>query len=332
VDVKQATDLRVSYSIDLHTHLRGTITPDLAHGFAAAHGHYLSESLFDGRGGYRFADFHQFLDLYDLVGAVVQTPSDLETLANDYLVRCACNGTRYVEFMLSPNHSADNGIGLAEQLDAVSAGIERASSSGIRANVIVTAVRHKGPDAAIDLAEDLADLRHPVVTGFGLTGNEHKFDVRDFSGAFYVARDLGLGLTAHVGEWLGADTVLHAINELGLNRIGHGCSIVDDPAILASLADRGIGIEVCLSSNLMLGRVADLSIHPIKKMLAAGCAVSLATDDPGYFHTSPKREYLLAENLVNLDGAQLAVINENAISTAFCSDELKRALRQELAQ
>lgn len=317
-------------SLDLHTHLRGTITPALARRFADANRRFLPDSLFDGRGGYRFAGFHEFLRLYDQVGTVVQTAKDLEALTTDYLKRCAASGTRYVEFMLSPDHSEDNGIQLGDQLDAVAIGIESASKFKISAGVIATAVRHKGPDAAIDLAETLGDLMHPVVYGFGLTGDEHRFDVSEFSGAFYVAKDLGLGLTAHVGEWLGAETVLRAIDELALDRIGHGCSIVEDAAVMEFVADRGIGVEVCLSSNLSLGRVEDLSAHPVRKMIEAGCAVSLATDDPGYFHTSPSREYLLAEKIVGLDRTQLALITQNAIDTAFCPAATKHALRAQL--
>lgn len=316
-----------AFSIDLHTHLRGTITPDLARRFAREHGHYLDQSLFDGRGGYRFAGFDEFLKLYDQVGAVVRTALNLELLTEDYLVRCASQGTRYVEFMLSPDHSEDNGIGLGAQLDAIALGIESAHKRGIRASVVITAVRHRGPQAAIDLAEAISDLKHPIVSGFGLTGNERKFDVGEFSGAFYVARDLGLGLTAHTGEWLDGHSVLRTVDELGLSRIGHGCSIVHDDLVLNTIADKGVGIEVCLSSNLMLDRVPDLAVHPLKKMLEAGCAATLATDDPGYFHTSPEREYLLARNLVGLDDEQIALINSNAIAAAFCSDDTKQELR-----
>lgn len=316
-----------TFTIDLHTHLRGTISPDLAHRFAEEHDHYLSESLFNGRGGYRFSDFDDFLRLYDQVGAVIRTARDLERLTEDYLARVAASDTRYVEFMLSPDHSEDNGIDLVEQFDAIALGIERARKHDIRASVIVTAVRHRGPEAAVELVEAIADLNHPIVTGFGLTGNERAFDVNEFSGAFYVARDLGLGLTAHTGEWLEAQSVLRTVNELDLNRIGHGCSIVHDELVLGTIADRGVGIEVCLSSNLMLDRVSNLAEHPIKRMLDAGCAVTLATDDPGYFHTTPEREYLLAQTLVGLTKGQIDRINANAILTAFCSEETKQELR-----
>ena len=282
-------------SVDLHVHLRGTVEPDTARHFATKNEVILSSALFAANGGYCWRDFDEFLQVYDSIGQVIRTPSDLYVLAKNYLTRCAADGTVYVEFMLSPSHSAKNGIPYKDQVLAVAKAISEARSvCGIEARLIVTCVRHQGPSEALELAELVAENPHPVVVGFGLTGNERLFDVAEFSGAFMVAREAGLGLTAHTGEWAHAQSVLHSIEELGLTRVGHGIKAVEDDKVLSELSDRGIGFEVCLSSNMALGLFRTFEEHPLQKLIAAGCKVSLATDDSAYFMTSPANEYQLA--------------------------------------
>jgi adenosine deaminase len=315
-------------SIDLHTHIRGAISPKLIGQLSEKNDVYVPSDAANAISAQSYPDFETFLGFYDQIGRVIRKPEDLQLITADYLARCALEGTRYIELMLSPDHSEDNGLPIAAQFDAVAGGIADAKrTTGIEAALIVTAVRHRGPEAAIELAEKLSTIAHPIVRGFGLTGNELLFDVREFAGAFYVAKLGGLGCTAHAGEWGNARSVLRAIDELGLARVGHGLSIVNDPAILQECIDRETVFEVCLSSNLKLGRCANLSQHPIIAMMEAGCKVTLATDDPTYFGTTPAQEYQLAEEVFGFKKTELNLINMAAIDGAFCSNDLKDRLR-----
>lgn len=235
--------------------------------------------------------------------------------------------------MISPGHSIANGIDFDSQMSALNDAFDFAQAeSGVFGNIIATCVRHRGPEEAMFIAEMCANQVHPRLRGFGLTGNEHKFNIEEFKGPFMVAQDAGLSLTAHVGEWGSAQEVLKAVDVLNLQRVGHGISVSDEPAIMAELSERKVGFEVCISSNVQLGASASIEKHQAQRMLDAGCMVALSTDDPAYFDTTPKRELFLAAKHLELPQARLDRIFSDSIEIAFCDDVTKTILNQRASQ
>ena len=198
---------------------------------------------------------------------------------------------------------------------------------GVYSSIIVTCVRHRGPDEALEIAELAATAQCRHLRGFGLTGNERAFDAEDFKGAFLIAENSGLCLTAHTGEWLPAKTVLRTVNVLNLSRVGHGISVAEEPDIMSELADRGVGFEICLSSNVALGASQSYEAHPARKLMNAGCRVAFSTDDPAYFSTSPKREIQLAQKHLCLTESEQRRIIEDSINMSFCDELTKSKLR-----
>lgn len=254
----------------------------------------------------------------------MRTANDLNEIAYQYLWQVSAVGTKYVEFMISPMHSIANGITLSSQISAISDAIEQGMSElGITGCIIVTCVRHRGPEEALELAELVTDLKSRYIRGFGLTGNERLYDIDAFKGAFLIAESSGLGLTAHAGEWLPAKTVLQAVNSLNLTRVGHGISIATDEEILAELAERNIGFEVCLSSNIQLGASQSYEMHPARKMIDAGCRLTFSTDDPAYFRTTPMREMCLAVQYLKLTEDEQWKAFDDAVEMAFCCAKTK---------
>jgi len=293
----------------LHVHLRGTIAPCFARRLASRNRALLQAAL-SPTGNYVWTDFADFLRTYDAVAAVVHSAGDLEEVAFKYLAASAIAGTIYVEFMLSPPDLLRNGISYPDQLAALKAAWERSREQfGIESRLIVTCVRHLGPAAAVQAASLASSIPHPYVVGFGLTGDEHQYDVNDFSPAFQIARDAGLRLTAHAGEHCAASSIRKAIESLMLDRVGHGIRAPQDPSVMSFLTERGIGLEICVSSNLGLGLFVSPADHPLPQIIAAGIPVSLGTDDPAFFSTSPDREYALAGKICRLDNAGLKNID-----------------------
>jgi adenosine deaminase len=279
------------------------------------------------RDGYLFSGFAEFLTLYDQIGHVIRSAEDLRRLALSYLRNVATTGTRYVEFMISPGHSIENGIAFQSQVSAISDAIDQAQAEcGVLASIITTCVRHRGPTEAVEVAEMAASAQGKYVTGFGLTGNEHLYNAEDFQGAFLIAEGAGLKLTAHAGEWRSASSVLETVVALNLSGVGHGISIIDDEEALAEMVERGIGFEVCLSSNVVLGASKDYGSHPARKMIEAGCRVAFATDDPSYFRTNPRREMLLAIESFGLSVDDQTRIFKDSVAMAFCDDDTKAML------
>lgn len=283
--------------IDLHVHLRGTLTPEKARSLAEKNGISLDPTLL-ARKGFGWSDFSTFLRAYDQIASVIVTAHDLEEVAYDYLSRSAQLGTTYVEFMLSPPDLMRVGVEFDDQLAALSAARERAFETfGIDCRMIATAVRHLGSAAAIQAARIAAGRRRDILVGFGLTGDERMFAASDFKEAFQIARSEGLCATAHAGEHLGPDTIIDAIETLGLQRVGHGIRAIESEAVVRQLASAKIPLEICLSSNLALELYSSVDAHPIRQLVATGCVVTLGTDDPAFFATDIATEYALAESV-----------------------------------
>lgn len=312
--------------LDLHVHLRGTMLPPKIEELAARNCVRVPPETLRAR-GYGWSDFTSFLRAYDRVTSVIVTARDLEEVTYEYLRSSASTGATYVEFMLSPPDLLRTGVPFEDQLSALSAARDQALElHGIDCRMIATAVRHLGPGAALNAARVAVARRNEILVGFGLTGDERKFAVDEFVEAFRIARSEGLLATAHAGEHLGAETVVEAIEKLGLTRVGHGVRAAESEAVLRQLADNRIPLEVCLSSNLSLGLYNSLADHPIRKLREAGCLIVLGTDDPPFFETDIAGEYEKANEALGLREAGRA-ITDDAIGAAFCDDATKAWLR-----
>ncbi|HEY8604827.1 adenosine deaminase [Tsuneonella suprasediminis] len=316
--------------VDLHVHLRGTLVRETV--LALANRNAVSiPSAFLAQARYGWYDFASFLKAYDLITSVVRSASDLEFVTSSYLQRCAAVGGGYVEFMLSPPDLARTGVPFPDQLMALEAAADRAVEEwGIHSRLITTAVRHLGPEAAVAAARMATSIQSDMIVGFGLTGDEHRYEVGEFAEAFRIARVEGLRTTAHAGEHRPAETVLEAIETLGLDRVGHGVRAIESPDVTRQLAEARMPLEVCLRSNLALSLYASLAAHPIGRLSDAGCTIVLGTDDPGFFDTDLAEEYDLA--LKTHPSLGIERVSGNAIAAAFCSEPTKGILRDMLAR
>lgn len=316
--------------VDLHVHLRGTLVRETVLALADRNAVSIPSAVL-AQARYGWYDFASFLKTYDLITSVVRSAADLEFVTSSYLQRCAAVGGGYVEFMLSPPDLARTGIPFPEQLKALGAAADRAAEEwGIHSRLIATAVRHLGPQAAVAAAHMATSIRSDMIVGFGLTGDEHQHEVGKFAEAFRIARSEGLRTTAHAGEHRPAETVLEAIETLGLDRVGHGIRAIESPDVTRQLAEARMPLEVCLRSNLALGLYPSIAEHPIGRLSDADCTIVLGTDDPGFFDTDLAEEYDLAFRAH--PSLRIEKISSNAIAAAFCGEPTKAVLRAMLAR
>jgi len=315
--------------VELHCHIEGAMAPALAHAIAKRNDVTLPASLFSGQGsGYAWRDFNEFLMAYDAAAGAMRTSGDYAELMYGYLAACAAEGAIYVEMFTSPDHAITIGLGYAAQLEGLAAGIDRAEAEfGIVSRLVPVCLRHLGPDRALEIARLVVAEPHPYVVGFGMAGDELRHAPADFAPAFRVADKAGLACTVHAGEVAGAQSVRDAIAALPVRRIGHGVRAIEDPALVAELARRGIVLEVCPGSNLALGLYPDAVSHPLRRLLDGGCRVTLNSDDPAFFATSIGNEYAMASSQMGLSASELLAITRTAIDAAFIDDDTRRALR-----
>ena len=312
---------------ELHCHLEGAAGPALVRRLAARNGVALPETIFADGERFAFADFVDFLRVYDVAAGCIRTPNDYYDVTFEYLGACAREGAIYVELMSSPDHAAAAGMTYADHLEGIVAAIADARRDhDIEGRIIVTCVRHFGPERAVEVARQVVADPHPLVVGFGMGGDESAYAAADFAAAFQLVHDSGLPCTAHAGEFGGPESVRAALAVLPVSRLGHGVRAIEDADLVRELADRGVVLEVCPTSNVATGVYGSYAAHPLKKLIEAGCRVTLNSDDPPYFGTSVGREYRVGADEFDLSETDLAGITRTAIEAGFADDATKVGL------
>jgi adenosine deaminase len=312
---------------ELHVHLEGTAPPELIGRIAQRNGLAVPEGLLGDDERFTFTDFLDFLAAYDRAASVIRTGEDYRDITYEYLRACAQEGAIYVELTCSPDHAALVGLTDTEHIDGIARGIDDAREHGIEGRILVSAVRNFGVEQALRVARYAADLPHPYVVGFSMAGDEKNFPASQFAEAYAIASEAGLGCTMHAGEWAGPESVRAAL-ELPVTRISHGVRAIEDPALVDELAERGIVLECCPTSNVVLGVYPSYSEHPLPRLAAAGVRFTRGSDDPPYFGASFGGEYAIAQEKLGFDEDRLKAITATAIDAAFCDDALKSQLRE----
>ncbi|WP_133130956.1 adenosine deaminase [Legionella yabuuchiae] len=318
---------------ELHVHLEGTISPNLARTLAQRNNLPLPEDLISEDGtSYLSRDFLHFLQVYDVVADLIKRPQDYYDITYDYLRSCAEGGAIYVEMMYSPDHAEKaSGIPSIEHLQAIQKAVDDSKADfDIVGRIIITAVRHFGAESAERVAQNAARHSVPCATGFGLGGDEINFPPGLFSKAYQIASDAGLECTAHAGEFAPASGMVEAMETLPIKRIGHGVQVINSPETMAMVKDRGIALELCPSSNIKLGLFKNLSEHPFPKLYEAGLNISINSDDPPFFTTNLAREYRLVQEAYGYSDDQINQITLMAIESAFVDEKTREELRSKL--
>jgi adenosine deaminase len=310
---------------ELHVHLEGTAPPELIARIATRNGVELPVGMLSDDGLFHYSDFLHFLRTYDLAASVIRTAEDYRDITYEYLTGVAREGGIYVELTASPDHAALVGLSDEEHLLGIAAGIDDARRDhGIEGRILISAVKNFGIEQAMRVARHAAELPHPYVVGFSMAGDE-RIPLANFTEAFAVAAAAGLGCTVHAGEWEGPDTVRAAL-ALPVTRIDHGVRATEDPELVREIADSGITLNTCPTSNVVLGVYPSYEAHPLPHLRAAGVRVTLGSDDPPYFDATIGGEYRVCAEHFGFDDTDLREITATAIDAAFCDESLRAEL------
>ncbi|MBL8562569.1 MAG: adenosine deaminase [Gemmobacter sp.] len=317
--------------LELHLHLEGAAPPAFICGLAAEK-HVDISGVFDEGGHYSYTDFWHFLKVYEAATSVLQTPEDYRRLTLAVLEESAAHGVIYTESFISPDFCGGRDLAAwRDYLAAIEdAAAEAQAKMGITLRAIVTPIRHFGPEKAREVAICAAETAGRFVTGFGIAGDEKVLDPKDYLWSFDCAREAGLGITAHAGEWRGPEHIRATLAALNPSRIGHGVRAIEDLALVDELAERGTVLEVCPGSNIALGLYPDWRKHPIGQLFDRGVKVTVSTDDPPFFHTTMSREWDRLADALDWDQGVFETLNRTALDAAFCDPETKDKIAKKL--
>ena len=266
---------------------------------------------------FTFRDFAHFVEVYLAVVDLVRDAEDVRLLTYEVAQDMAAQQVRYAELTCTPYTNVRAGIPIEAFVEAIEdARVAAERDLGVVLRWIYDVPGEFGVEAAAATVGYL-DVAPPTLLGFGLGGPEIGVPRPQFKPYFDAARAQGLHSVPHAGETTGPQTVWDAVRDLGAERVGHGTTVVQDPQLLAYLAERRIPLEVCPTSNIATRAVEDLASHPIIEMRRAGAVVTVNSDDPPMFGTTLNREYEIAATLLGLDEAGIADMARAAVRASF---------------
>ena len=320
--------------IDLHLHLDGAVTVDIAKKLASLQKIALPAT--EDRDLVRYLtvpadcrDLNSFLKCFDLPLSLMQTPQGLSEAVRLVADSCREKGLVYAEIRWAPQLHTAGGMTQEEALQAALSGLKK---TALKANLILCFMRGQGNEKENEETLRLAKkylVQDGGLVALDLAGAEALFPTENYRELFARVKEEGIPFTIHAGEAAGAESVRHAL-AFGARRIGHGVRACEDPAVLQLVQDGGAVLEMCPTSNRQTHALADMKDYPFMDFLSSGIKVTLNTDDPGIEGTTLADEYRYMEREFGLTAAQERILLATALDAAFTTEAVKAGLRVEL--
>jgi adenosine deaminase len=319
---------------ELHLHIEGTLEPELL--FALAQRNHVNlpyDSVEALRAAYDFSDLQSFLDLYYAGAAVLLTEQDFYDMTAAYIARARADNVLHAEIFFDPQTHTERGVGIDVVFAGIARALREANADGFSSSMIMSFLRHLPEADAFATLEQALPLRAQYADlwlGIGLDSAERGNPPEKFAKVFACCRELGFRLVAHAGEEGPPAYVSDALDVLHVERIDHGVRSEEDPALMQRLAREQIPLTVCPLSNLKLCVVDDMRRHNLARLLQAGLAVTVNSDDPAYFGGYMNANFIAVAEALALDRKQLTQLSRNGFEASFLPAAAKNALLKQL--
>jgi adenosine deaminase len=306
---------------ELHVHLEGTLEPDLSFALAAKNGIELPydspEALLRA---YDFTDLPSFLAIYYKAMNVLQDESDFFALTWAYLQKAKEQNVVYVEMFFDPQAHTSRGVAFDTVIRGIHRAQEKASAElGIEARLILCFLRDLSAESAMETLQQAIPWKDWLI-GVGLDSDEKNNPPLKFAAVFRKARELGFKLTMHC-DVNQQNTLVHigqVLHDIGVDRIDHGVNSLEDPALCATIRDRGLGLTVCPVSNRFC--VQSLTAGEIRRMLQLGMRATVNSDDPAYFRAYMNENLNALQDEGGLTRDEIVQLVRNSFTVAWMDD------------
>ncbi|MCU1400840.1 MAG: adenosine deaminase [Acidimicrobiales bacterium] len=311
-------DLRALPKGHLHLHLELAMRPSTLADLAAKYG--MEVPVIRGYG-----NFTAFSATCQATMATLRDRSDWERLADEICADAVADGAVYIEPSFWAGQYVDIWGSLAATWDLVLDVFDKAAAThGITVRFMAAVDRVlDSPDEAMAIALLAVELQDRGVVSFGLHNDEVGHPPQDFVDCFRVAKAGELLITPHAGELEHGQFVKDSVDLLAADRIQHGVRAFEVPGLVEQLAEQGICLDVCPTSNIMLSVFPSLAEHPLPQLLEAGVKVTINADDPLLFGPGLLDEYELCRRELGLTDEQLAFAARCSLECGGAPDDLK---------
>jgi aminodeoxyfutalosine deaminase len=312
--------------IELHVHFEGTVRAATLLEIARRNDYALPADTVEGLASlYEFRDFEHFIEIWVLTTNALQRKDDFRQIVVDYAAEASAHGAVYIEGIFSPAERVRRGVAWEDIYAGYCDGADEARElHGLEIRLTPDIVRGFPLEECEPVVRYAAEYAERGVVGVGLGGLEAQYPPEPYATVFELAKSEGLASVPHAGEVAGPASIRGALDTLHADRIRHGIRAVEDPELLAELAERRIVLDVSPVSNVRTGAVDSLAEHPLPRLVQAGVLCSISTDDPAMFDTNLTRDYDAARSL----GVDPQAAFEAGLAGALCDEPTRDRLRE----
>lgn len=316
--------------VELHLHLEGSLRPATMLKLATRNRlrmPFTTIEMIEAR-LYNFRNFQEFIPALLMGVECLRRPEDFRDAVLALGRELADQNVRYAEVTWTPQFYRRLGLPFDAILAALNEGRREVEESrGVKIGWLVDLVRSvPGPAGEVTAWACSDKARAGGIVALGLGGPEATHSAAPFAEHFRLAKTKGLAANPHAGEGGGPESIRAALNLLGASRIGHGVRACEDPALMALLAEQQVVLEICPTSNLRLGLYPSYAGHPLKRLVAAGCQVTINSDDPALFRTTLSEEYRHAVTDCGLTLDELKASVLRAVRGSHQNQETRREM------
>ncbi len=309
----------------LHFHLEASARPETIAEFAARQGvSYTAPTA--------FSSFDEFNAAYARMVEFIQSPDDLRRICREIVEDNAADGVRYIEPMMLPAFYTGR-FDMSEQevyMLLREAFAEAGREHGVEVGFLLAGIWAFDLDVTEAAASFAAAHADSGVVGFGLCGVEPRISYAAWSRPCDIARDAGLTVIPHAGEFGGPANVRGGVEILRGTRIAHGVRAAEDPETVALLAATGTVCDIAPTSNVVLGVFSDLRQVPIEQFLEAGVRFTLNDDDALFFRSRVGNEYAVVQQAFGLSESELANIARTSVDGSSAPPATKSRILGEI--
>ncbi|MGN0435385.1 MAG: adenosine deaminase [Wujia sp.] len=311
--------------IDLHCHLDGSFST--AYVRNTLHPEQSDEELLNMLQAPELCyDLAEYLTRFDIPISCLDSREHITAGVLDVLTGAAAENVLYMELRFAPTCSLNSSLTYKDIYEAAIEGCRIGKEKlGIDSNIIACAMRHHSIEQNLAVLKNAREFLGSGLCALDLAGDEAAFPNKGFDYLFTEAVRIGMPFTIHSGECHSVENVKYALDS-GASRVGHGIALVKAPELLSDCRRKGLGLELCPTSNFQTRAVAPEEPYPLRYFLDNHLLATVNTDNRTVSNTTITKELETVCEKHGIHEEDLLTLYQNSVEISFADDNIKNEL------